>query len=396
MSVDFSAGDSALGYLYQARCALLLLWDEIEEAELSLEKLDDVVFGNAGTPYELLQLKHHSTPASLTDSSEDLWKTLRVWCTNFKDNKFSLPETILTLITTGKAQDGSIAALLRQDKNRDPKLAVNKLYTIANTSQNQRLKPAFDAFLELSQPNRELLVSSIKILDSSPNIVDTTTHIKKRIAAAVKPEYLDGLYERLEGWWFDKIIRHLNGDSNEPVARLELHYKIVDIAGYFREDSLPIDFSDKEPPDIPDANNDNRLFVIQLRELNINTKRIEKAILDYYRAFEQRSRWAREDLIFGDELEKYEKKLVDEWERFYLACLDNLSNNDNESELLKCGRKIFDWMDMEANYPIRSKVTEQFIMRGSYHILANKLPPSVWWHPQFQEKLKSLLTIVER
>jgi hypothetical protein len=119
-----------------------------------------------------------------------------------------------------------------------------------------------------------------------------------------------------------------------------------------------------------------------------------KAILDYYRAFEQRSRWAREELLIGDELEKYEKKLVDEWERHFLA-IGNESSDDeaSEQELQQLGQKLYNWMEMEAVIRIRPEVTEEYVMRGSYHILADQDPPHVWWHPKFVERLGELLAI---
>ena len=80
----FSAADAALGYLYQVRSALLwALQRQRSDADflVSIETLDDVAFETAGgEPTELLQTKHHrSRAASLSDSSVDLWKSLRIW-----------------------------------------------------------------------------------------------------------------------------------------------------------------------------------------------------------------------------------------------------------------------------------------------------------------------------
>ena len=80
----FSAADSALGYLYQVRVALLWALRRLKtdvDFVISLETLDDVTFETkGGKPEELLQTKHHrNREATLTDASEDLWKSLRVW-----------------------------------------------------------------------------------------------------------------------------------------------------------------------------------------------------------------------------------------------------------------------------------------------------------------------------
>lgn len=100
---DFSAPESGLGYLYQARYALWLLLDGPEEREVVLETLDDIVMGQDGTPRDLLQTKHNSVPARLTDASPQLWKTLRIWSTYLKDGLIRVPPTTLTLITTAEA-----------------------------------------------------------------------------------------------------------------------------------------------------------------------------------------------------------------------------------------------------------------------------------------------------
>lgn len=72
----YTAGQSAAGYLYQARLALAeclrFAYDD-SDIEVAIEKLDDVSFESGGTPQELLQTKHHVTKTGdLTDASVDL------------------------------------------------------------------------------------------------------------------------------------------------------------------------------------------------------------------------------------------------------------------------------------------------------------------------------------
>lgn len=398
MNTEFSAGPQALGYYYQVRHALYLILENREEAELSIESLDDVVFEDGGSSVELIQVKHHiDRKASLTDNSADLWKTIRVWSTNLNEKRILFPDILLTLVTTAEAPDGSIASLLRPDPdpNRDSKSANRRLIDIATNSNNKSLKQAFEAFMILPSQQREELVNSIQVLDLSPNISDTANKIKEKILG-VRREHLDGLYERLDGWWFEKVIYHLSGKSRDIITRYEVCDKIVEIAEQFHPDALPIDFLGAKPPSSLDPEGDNRRFVHQLSIIAVKNRRIENAIMDYYRAFEQRSRWAREDLLIGDELEKYEKKLVDEWDRHFLALEDEFSiDGVREEELQKFGRKIYKWADVEADIRIRHQVTEKYVMRGSYHILADQDPPCVWWHPKFIGRLETLLTVKE-
>ena len=145
----FSAADSALGYLFQCRYALLdslRRWRQGEDFLVSIENLDDVLFEPAGLPAELLQTKHHlNRQASLTDASPDLWKTIRVWTEGMVGG--SIPsDANFYLLTTAVASAGSTASYLRT-KDRDVDVAFKKLIATAQTSQNKDLASAYSAFL---------------------------------------------------------------------------------------------------------------------------------------------------------------------------------------------------------------------------------------------------------
>ena len=386
----FSAAEQAIGYLYQVRYALWLILSGAEEQELVLESLDDIHLETQGTPQELLQTKHHLTKASLTNASPDLWKTIRAWSSHVRDNRIKVPQTTLSLVTTATAPPESIASMLRPNDGRDCEGAVEGLNDIARTSENKRLKKAFDAFTSLSPEQQRTLVKAIYILDQSPMIDNTADQILDIIKAAVSRQHRLALFERLEGWWFGKAVAQLREGSIQPITGFEVYDKLRSIADQFGPDALPIDFLDAKPDSV-DAAGDDRLFVQQLRIVDVSNPRIEKAILDYYRAFHQRSRWAREELLDGGEVEQYEDRLVDEWERVTLALADEEQDNDlAESELKKIGRQIYKWMEQVADSRIRPNVTEPYVMRGSYHMLSDKMPPRVWWHPKFLEHLEKI------
>jgi hypothetical protein len=384
---DFSAAESALGYLYQARYALLLLIDGPEEHQLVLEKLDDIVLEDCGTPAELLQAKYHTShAANLTDSSADLWKTLRIWSTHLKNELIKIPPTALTLITTAMAPGGSIASNLRPGSHRTCTAALHQLRQIAEDSKNVKLKSAFEAFTALSGAQQEALVNAISVLDSSPDIGDVQAKIKERIRAAVDRQNRDALYERLEGWWFGKVVDQLRSTNPTPITGFEVNDKLRMIAEQFIPAALPIDYLGAEPEDLRPGS-DDRMFVRQLRTIDAGLTRIEKAILDFYRAFEQRSRWAREELLVGDEVEVYEARLIDEWQRYAAALTELFDATTTEIELKNAGRQIFAWVEQTADLRIRPNVGERYVMRGSYHLLANQIKPRVWWHPRFLDRL---------
>jgi C-terminal domain 7 of the ABC-three component (ABC-3C) systems len=68
-----------------------------------------------------------------------------------------------------------------------------------------------------------------------------------------------------------------------------------------------------------------------LAEIGISSARIRNAILDYYRAYERRSAWARENLLVSGELEDYEDRLEDEWPRYRDVVCERLDQESAES-----------------------------------------------------------------
>ena len=335
-------------------------------------------------------LKHRGTPGSLTDTSSDLWKTIRVWSTAVSNGGLQPDSVVFALITTAEAPIGSIASLLLPGPDRDPVTACERLRSISERSKNVELAPCFEAFLALSPDLQRSLVGSIRVIASSTRIEDVPRKVKKSLRLSVRPEHVGPLYARLEGWWFGRVVEHLKQPLGEAIRRFELRDRILTLAEQFRPNALPIDFADESPPGGVDSEKDDQLFVRQLRMISLGKERIEIAMLDYYRAFEQRSRWAREELLVGDELASYEARLVEEWRRQLLARRDRVCNTTDEEELLRLGRGLYNWADLKADIRIRPDVTHGYVRRGSFHLLANEHPPRVWWHPAFKERLADL------
>ncbi|HEX8657765.1 MAG TPA: ABC-three component system protein, partial [Hymenobacter sp.] len=303
MATKFSAGAQALGYLHQVRYSLYsLLVDQRGDTELYVEELDDVVRKNQEIN-TLEQLKHHmDADATINEYSSELWRTLRVWFTEWDEGKLKPEEAVLCLITTAAAEADSPAALLRPVDARDVTKARERLVEVATEAKNVSLKKAFDAFLNskvngIKQVRTELdqdrLLASVVVIDSSLTIDQVEPKIKQLING-IRASHLDAAYERLEGWWFNKIIQHLLGGSKNPVSQYEVKEIIAEIGEQFRPDSLPIDYEDYELTPLQETEHSSRLFVQQLSAINIVGMRLYNAVLDYYRAFEQRSKWTRE------------------------------------------------------------------------------------------------------
>lgn len=390
---QFSAANSALGYLYQVRSALLWSLRRLRshnEFLVSVETLDDVLFeSKANSPIDLIQTKHHvNRSAELTDYSVDLWKTLRIWFEGSSSG--TIPSTaFLHLVTTGCSPENSAASRLRT-QDRDVEVAQNALTSIAETSSNNTNAAGYAAYLAVSASERIAILDRVTVLDSAPSVGDLDAQLKSEVYWAAEKEHHTAFLDRLEGWWLRRVLIQLINQQTDRVSSDEIEAQMADLREQFKQDSLPIDddiltfvLNETHASTYNDF-----VFVKQLDLIKVGKRRIAAAIRDYYRAFEQRSRWLRDDLLSELDLGKYEQRLVEEWELVFEAMRDELGDEVTNEVMMKAARSVLEWAE-SACIPIRPRVTEPFITRGSLHILADDC--RIGWHSSFRDHLSALL-----
>lgn len=391
-SNKFDATASALGYIYQVRYALLLAYEKITEVDnpddcfISIEKLDDIAFEEGDDPTELLQAKYHGTPGNITDRSEDLWKTIRVWAELLVEPGANLEGATFTLLTTQTAISESIASHLGTDPNvRDVQAAVGEMRNIAKETSNATNKKAYEAFSALEPWQQEGLLARVYIIGNSPDIVGVEEKIKRKTRLAVSEHHVEAFTTRLEGAWFKKVIEVMSSSNQHAISVGELVSIHDDLRTQFLPGNLPADFDDIEPDDI-DIENDDRTFINQLRIIGANNRIIRNAIINYYRAYEQRSRWSRDNLVRPGEIQKYLNRLKQEWEH-HSSLIEAAHDISNEEGKRASGTKLYSVCQTEAALPIRPEFKSAYVARGSYHALADT--KDIGWHPDYLAKLVS-------
>lgn len=389
---NHQASEQMLGYLYQVRYALaLLLENDNSDCQISIEKFDDVAFSKDDIPIQLIQLKHHiQHQGNLADASTDMWRTIKVWLDAISETPDILDGTNFLIITTATAPIDSAAFLLKKDSNRNPDTAYQKLKTVCFSSVNQAHQRYYDAFREAGEDTVKQLIRQMYIIDCASNIIDVEKDILKHIRYSCIPKHQKMIYERLEGWWFKKAIDALCCDTPVFVNQNQVRSFIVSVSQEYADDNLPIDILDIDDLQESNFSANEKIFHEQLKLICLGNHRMQLALRDYYRAFRQRASWVRNDLLYVNELGQYEQRLIDEWEHAFAAMEETLSetNNATEEEKAKEGRQLFSDIE-KRDIRIRPKCQEAFIMRGSYHILANQL--KIGWHVDFFDRLKQLL-----
>jgi hypothetical protein len=390
---DFSAAPSAAGYFYQARLALVLCLRHVNTGtavEIGIERLDDVSLEADGTPFELLQTKHHlNRTASLSDHSVDLWKTLRIWSEATQADS-SLPQrTCLVLVTTDTTAEGQAAARLRSPHlcTRDPVAAADTLTRVAENGKNAALQAAYAAFLALTPKMRIALLSAVEVLDGHAALTELDQVIESGPLRLIAPRGKAAqARELLEGWWWPRICAALMEKPSAPISILEVEAKLDDIRDQMKRNALVADYEHADLPDAHDAEYEGRPFVRQLKAIGVGGNRIQFAKRDFYRAFAQRSKWLREHPVLDGEIGNFETTLIEEWQPRFERMGERHADDPADSAALRhAGQDLYQWVESDARFPFRTQV-HCFLNVGSYHMLANDL--RVGWHRDFADLCK--------
>ena len=377
------------GYLYQARYALLRGLEEGRHHPshaLSIERFDDVAFEEHGRPLELIQTKHHVSRGDVSDTSVDLWKTLNIWIPRTVADPTDADSTRFVFLTTSVAAEGSALSFLRHTNDgRDASRAADLLVSAATTSQNQTTAAARKAFLALTLATRRLLVHNIWVFDNAPTIIDVRDEIESVLHYSAPPEQVANLTDQLEGWWFNRVTVALTDSHTAIIPLASILNKVSELRERFKVGALALDDEIETMPPVTELPNDNRTVIRQMRFIAVSDDEVRATVHDYYRAYDQRSRWARENLLLDGEADRYDRNLCDVWHRRFLACTADLADDADARTKEAHGRAVFRWA-REYQKPFRNR-DEIWLSSGSLQMLADDV--RVGWHPKFEALLSS-------
>jgi hypothetical protein len=275
----FSAAEQGLGYIYQARFALLKLLSLPENNSILIEKEDDVEFSTEAGRKSLGSLKHKAVGDILTNLSTDFWKSVRIWLAHYIANGRISSDTKFLLFTTAQVSSGSFLRLFLDEQADGAARATAATDAIAK-SQSSAIGIVRTELGQLSELEFQDFCDRITIMDSGPRITAIPGIVIDQHLRTVRRDSRSFLFERLEGWWMDSVIRILSGERKEPILGYEVSDKLSAFAEEYRSDNLPITFRNRLPDGQIDVDRDPRLFVEQLRVLELSVTRIQNAIIE--------------------------------------------------------------------------------------------------------------------
>lgn len=389
----FAAREPSLGYFYQIRYGLYLLLSnrELNNPTLRIENLDDIEIQTVdGVNVFQTKLKMKSK-ANLTNASVDFWKTIRVWSEHIQNGRINPDESIFSLVTTESVAEGSFLFALRGKVKTDKEIEkiIDEMDKVATSSTNATLIEAFTAYLKLSIDQKKSMVNNICIVDAACDVDKITKKIRAELAFSSPPDKIDAFLEVLEGWWFQISIKHLIGEI-DGIEFQSLQRRVSDIRDSFSLDNLPNEFIEQlEISDQEAKNSKDKTYLKQLElvSIEIASNTAKRAISDFRRAFEQRSKWLRLELLSPGEQIEYDQRLYDHWKNLFDILQDECL--DAELDKLKEIGKSFYLNQFAKRCPpirIREKFTEDYLVRGSYQMLADD--KRIGWHPNYKEILE--------
>ena len=248
--------------MYQARLALLQLLQLPEDTAIFLEKDDDLDLIDGNGRKSLASLKHKAIGDKLTDLSTDFWKSVYIWLTRYKRDGRATSNLRFFLLTTSMVSSGSFLTRLLSDPpaaSGDVTMLTELAEAALDASTSKLIAPIAAAFNELSDLEKQDFLERIVNLDGSPRIVDVPALIRDKHMRSIRREHREYVFERLEGWWTDVVIRQLSDATSEGIFGHEVSDKLSSFAEEYKADNLLITFRGKMPTNEIDTDADPRL-----------------------------------------------------------------------------------------------------------------------------------------
>jgi hypothetical protein len=391
-----SAQDAALGFLYQAQYALILLWRETDDdSVVYLETLDDVVLITNGDTL-LEQLKHSlkQKPPSLTVASPQLWKTLRAWIDVL--DELDLSCTWFHLVAVADISDGSpLEALLNDKADRSDLLLALKQEAErvrserAEAAAGQKPLPhaeraaACEAFLNLPEETRANLLARARIKPKQPNITEIEDLLVQSLTTVIQRRRAQVARQLVE-WWNGQILDLLTKKRKVGLSRFELVTRYMEIVSAIELDELTSAFATAIHPS---SYQFDSMIERQISLVGGGDKELRRAVREEWRAREERSRWSKENPARHEIITRYDDRLIEEWSDRHADICSECSDASNDT-LKGKGLDLLNWSHYEAPKdlePIAPKIVSPYYVRGTYQVLS--INGHIGWHPDYRKLL---------
>jgi len=391
MSVDHNAVDATLGYYFQTLYALVVLLKAADDELVTVELTDDVTLHHSVAALDTIeqtryQVAHSTNPSlpELTIKSTKLWKTLRIWSSEYSEKEFYF------LLTCAPVNE--ILKCLADETDRaslQTALEIEATTVIAENGQKihdhkERIEGCRE-FLKLAPAHRSALLARIRICANGPSITDIDQLIGSELRNITRPEKRQTVVKRLREYWINRVCVSLAGEAPRHITKGELQRLIEELVAAMSGEGLPDDFSMMQPPADEEAPDMMRR---QIELVNGGNNRVNRAKIARWKSRNQRQRWLEDDVSISVHLNRFDQQLVNTWNDHHgPMCDDTATATEPEKQVQGCA--LLDWCHFEAPQQavtLGTSAVPAFVTQGTYQDMANDV--LIGWHPEFKTRLK--------
>ncbi len=301
---------SVAGYLLQIQRALWRLADAPLDAAVGVETCDDVA---TLTPDGLMESEQDKLTLSalgspLSNRSEDLWKTLRIWCNSWKNNKHTGRELKFFFVTNRNCVGSVLKLLCSNDR---PEETDKEVLAALKAEAKHNSAPAKGSLQDLINTVVEfgddvlLAVISATIVQSGPGFVDSDLVDKTISRLHVHPAVeCSEVYRSLLGWMVEILLNKWKAGEEGWVQRSEFDSQLGAITQTLLRHKICARASRVIPVSADDKDDARQhRFLLHLSLIEMDEQSIDQELIHYVQFNREKLRLLDEGAIIPNEWE---------------------------------------------------------------------------------------------
>lgn len=363
------------GYSIQSTRQCLHLLLAPAGSVVALEVLDDTDVVQPDDEVKVEQSKSGLATNPISDWSVDLWKTFSNWIDAIEAGYIELARTHFHLYVV-QPKNGDIADLLKF--SHTPALALTAVQNIKKQFKKEKpagCKPYVDKFLAYDQQKLAQLIVrfTYECGDSDP-----VKPIKDILRNTVPEIALDDVCYAVIGWVktrSDELIgsrKHAGIEKDAFAVWLSTHCTKLSY-----EYLLTYTVASPEISEVEENILKHPVMMHQLDLIERSDRDKLKAMADFMRSKNGKTRWAEHGFIVESQFKDFEEDLGEQWEAHSLR----IKGTATKLTPVEQGQSLF--LECRAlRHKINGKEAPDYFSRGTFQSLANN--QKIGWHPAYK------------
>lgn len=382
VSDNTHAAENLYGYGLQVRQMLYELLNCEKDCTVSVEKFDDVGVENDMTKKAIQTKSALSSRNPISNMSVDLWKTLYNWLNALIENELEMGSALFTLvINTNKRSEVTDLMINANDKSNADK-SYNKIRNMffdergMYKKNNKTIEIYVRTFFNEKYKNY-----AIYIIEKFNLVVMDKSHTQKIYDDFCAKTYLpveiqEFAFDKILGW-IDRITSiQVEQGKVMQITKTEFNNKLIIFQKKINQDRYVSIIDKPTKEDILVESNKDKIYIKQLKIINLSEDDCLEAITDYLTACCNKSIMAKAGNINEEILDEYNNDLKDQWKiKKRKTELDHAEYED-----VKKGQYLY-WECQEYEITNSVVVMPRKVMSGCYHELSDQ--KIIGWHPEY-------------